>query len=562
VRRLVWILLTVSCFAQVQGNRPSLNWSATDGIIGGTAGQIITPENIAVGETLIACFATDTGGTYTVSDSLGNTWVNTSPTNTPTGSRKVGMAYSFVTTGGADTVTVGGSPTSAKLQLSNFSHLGAVDGSVATATASGGPSAAIGTISTNQTTTVNQALLVSCAGSGAFGSQFVKAGNNENSVWQADVNSSLSMNFLHAGAAGSVTATDNTYNDAGAGESWAMQTLAFKPTPTIYIGDSSLPDASQSATYSAQLHCIGGIAAQTYSIVSGSLPTGLSLTGATGAITGTPTGTTQTIGFQCTDGTNTSATVSLTINVVAGFSAPSVLQSKTFNWDAGTPVTLSSPAKCGSIVVVFCRGDDTHGSAGWIQSANGVNNKITDSLGSTIRRYEIVAGVGNLPLVAYVIGPLPTSGTETITPTNNQSASEGRLTNIAVEVSNAQVTGDVASFANAAFIADNNYSAAYTTLVPNTLLLAASTTDSAVTSISLSGGFTNLSTDSDIQGYSIYGYQLVASPSAITATSTITMGSSTNAEFSTLLLPLRPALAPSSCNVFTGAGEKIRRQIM
>ena len=57
--------------------------------------------------------------------------------------------------------------------------------------------------------------------------------------------------------------------------------------PTIL--SSTLPQASVSAAYSATLTASGGKTPYTWSLAQGSLPSGLSLNGATGVISGTPT---------------------------------------------------------------------------------------------------------------------------------------------------------------------------------------------------------------------------------------------------------------------------------
>jgi len=57
----------------------------------------------------------------------------------------------------------------------------------------------------------------------------------------------------------------------------------------LVIETTSLPDGQQSNTYSATLLATGGTTPYTWSISSGSLPAGLTLNPANGAITGTPT---------------------------------------------------------------------------------------------------------------------------------------------------------------------------------------------------------------------------------------------------------------------------------
>ena len=63
----------------------------------------------------------------------------------------------------------------------------------------------------------------------------------------------------------------------------------FKTLPSLQITTASLPGGFLGAPYSQTLQASGGITPYTWSITSGTLPTGLTLNPLTGAITGTPT---------------------------------------------------------------------------------------------------------------------------------------------------------------------------------------------------------------------------------------------------------------------------------
>ena len=67
-------------------------------------------------------------------------------------------------------------------------------------------------------------------------------------------------------------------------------TLTISPAPpTLTISTTSLPNGQVGSAYSATLAATGGTTPYAWSLISGMLPTGLTLTGATGAIAGTPT---------------------------------------------------------------------------------------------------------------------------------------------------------------------------------------------------------------------------------------------------------------------------------
>ncbi|MDP3091063.1 MAG: putative Ig domain-containing protein [Nitrospira sp.] len=70
-----------------------------------------------------------------------------------------------------------------------------------------------------------------------------------------------------------------------------LQLVVGAAPPTLIIttpGTSSLPSGSVGSAYNTSLIATGGTGAQTWSITSGTLPNGLTLTPSTGAITGTP----------------------------------------------------------------------------------------------------------------------------------------------------------------------------------------------------------------------------------------------------------------------------------
>lgn len=65
--------------------------------------------------------------------------------------------------------------------------------------------------------------------------------------------------------------------------------IAAAACPVITLSPPTLPPGSVGLFYSQTISASGGTAPYTYSIISGALPPGLTLNGATGAITGTPT---------------------------------------------------------------------------------------------------------------------------------------------------------------------------------------------------------------------------------------------------------------------------------
>jgi uncharacterized protein (TIGR03437 family) len=100
--------------------------------------------------------------------------------------------------------------------------------------------------------------------------------------------------------------------------SWISSEVRFLQLLPLAVGTTSLPTAYNSFAYSANLTAIGGHVPYTWSLASGSLPNGLSLSAA-GVISGTPTATgTFTFKVQVTDATSVTASATLSIAVNNG----------------------------------------------------------------------------------------------------------------------------------------------------------------------------------------------------------------------------------------------------
>ncbi len=107
--------------------------------------------------------------------------------------------------------------------------------------------------------------------------------------------------------------------DAGNPVRTATQALSISLVAPLTITTTSLAAGTVGQSYSQTLSASGGQTPYTWSVASGSLPPGLSLNSATGAVTGTPTAA-GTYGFvaQVTDGAQTDTqTLSITVSSTA-----------------------------------------------------------------------------------------------------------------------------------------------------------------------------------------------------------------------------------------------------
>ena len=155
-------------------------------------------------------------------------------------------------------------------------------------------------------------------------------------------------------------ATTYTYSVvATSGTNWrsSAATTSFK---TLGITTSSLPTGTVGVAYSKTLAATGGTGTYTWSLHSGTLPPGLTLTTSAGTITGTPTtaGTTSGLVFRVTDAkgsfvTSSSLTLkinkantSFTIKVTGG-------SSKTINYGAQATLSEAGLPATGTGILTF-----------------------------------------------------------------------------------------------------------------------------------------------------------------------------------------------------------------
>lgn len=146
-----------------------------------------------------------------------------------------------------------------------------------------------------------------------------------------------------AGGSFSFTVTATDANGFTASRAYTVTISAA----AIALNPATVPGATLAAAYSQTLTASGGVAPYTYAVTSGTLPAGLSLNGATGVLSGTPTAAgSSTFTVRATDSsTGTGAPYSgtrsytLTVGQVVG-SAPAISATTT----STAPVTLHPAA--------------------------------------------------------------------------------------------------------------------------------------------------------------------------------------------------------------------------
>ena len=186
----------------------------------------------------------------------------------------------------ASTGVISGTPTTAGAFSFTISAIDAAD--------STGSRAYSGTTSASAIT-VNPATLPNGTVGTAYSQTVSATGGNGSYTFTVSAGS-LPAGLSLSAATGAITGTPTTaatsnFTITATDGLGASNARAYSVTinPAITVNPATLPNGTVGVAYSQTVSATGGTGSYTFSVSAGSLPAGLSLNGATGAITGTPT---------------------------------------------------------------------------------------------------------------------------------------------------------------------------------------------------------------------------------------------------------------------------------
>jgi hypothetical protein len=324
------------------GGTAPLSWTVATGTLPpgltlNSTGQITGTPTTAATSNFTAQVKDVNGATASKTFALA---VNPAPvitTNSPLPTGTVGVSYlqALTVTGGSGqytwTVSVGALPAGLVLN----SAAGQISG---TPTTSGPSSFTIQVTDSNQvkatkafTVTINAALTIitySPLPAGMVGAVYsvpmIATGGTAPYTWTVSggaLPAGLSLNSVQGRIGGTPTTAGNASFSIQVSDSQgltATKSLSLTITGVLVITTSAaLPAGTVSANYSQTVQATGGAAPYIWALIGGSLPAGLSLNSATGAISGTPTASGHasfTIRITDANQATTTAAFALTVN--------------------------------------------------------------------------------------------------------------------------------------------------------------------------------------------------------------------------------------------------------
>ena len=198
---------------------------------------------------------------------------------------------------------------------------------------------------------------------------------------------------------------------------WSLPVTSL--VPSLSIASVALPATATGTTYAAALQAQGGTPSYTWSLRSGSLPSGLSLTPATGVITGVPTSSgTFALTVQVADQSSPAQTATAPLAITVVPSAPPLIVSGALPagtagiaYAAGLNAAGGTPAYTWTIAGgALPAGLTLAGSTGIISGTPSVSGTFNFTLSATDNGSPIETAVSSISLAISPAAPVTTGG--------------------------------------------------------------------------------------------------------------------------------------------------------
>ncbi len=257
----------------------------------------------------------------------------------------------------------------------------------------------------------------------AYSASLSASGGTAPLTWSISASSlpaGLQLNSSTGAITGSPTGNAGNSNftvkvtDANGAAATAALSITINPTP-LSITTTSLSNATVGVAYNANIQASGGTTPYAWSLINGtSLPAGLQLNTATGAIAGTPTASgTTNFTVQVTDSTQpTAQTASKAFSITVNSAGSARVQAASIEGSAVSSVSVPFPAgnTAGNFIIAFVRASTTTQTI-----------TLTDSAGNTYSRAVSQAQTTDGHEIAIFYAPNIKAGGNTITATFSAS---------------------------------------------------------------------------------------------------------------------------------------------
>src|SRR6202022_2269003 len=246
-----------------------------------------------------------------------------------------------------------------------------------------------------------------------FSSSYWQAAGSGFTLGQFDTQTSPAANeSMVVSSTGSYTATITLSSSP----TWSGVVATFA-AGALGVTTTSLPGGTQNAAYSATLAAVGGTTPYSWSITSGTLPTGLTLAPSTGVISGTPTVVgTSNFTVQVTDANSVTATRALSLTVAG---PPTVTTTALPGGTQNTAYTATLAATGGTAPYTWSITSGTLPTGLTLASSTGVISgtpTVVITSNFTVQVTDASSLTGTTPLSLSVAAPPPPTVTTTALP--------------------------------------------------------------------------------------------------------------------------------------------------